>query len=66
MDLITKMDMRFIEQVWMMWVAIAPEFNVHQPWVIGYNGETGFGSQQYHNVFARLWIDSELKEAMGY
>ena len=41
-------------------------FNVHQPWVIGYNGETGFGSQQYHNVFARLWIDSELKEAMGY
>ena len=66
MDLITKMDMRFIEQVWMMWVAIAPEFNVHQPWVIGYNGELGFGSQQYHNVFARLWIDSELKEAMGY
>ena len=70
MDLITKMDMRFIEQVWMMWVAIAPEFNVHQPWVIGYNGEINFDTysgraSQRNELFARVWIDRELKKAMG-
>ena len=33
----------------------------------GYNGEgEALGPGQYNAVFARLWIDSELKEAMGH
>ena len=42
-----------------------PSFEAFQPWVKGYNGEmSGFGNPNY--VSARLWIDSELKKAMGY
>ena len=55
-----------IEQHLQAWGPLAPEFTVHQPWVIGYNGEGGFGGAQNQVVFSRLWIDSELKEAMGH
>ena len=63
---IEKMDMYSIEQHWIIWGALAPAFNVHQPWVIGYSGEGGFGDARGYDVFARLWIDSALKEAMGH
>ena len=63
---IQKLDIYSIEQHWIIWGALAPAFNVHQPWVIGYNGEGGFGEARGHDVFARLWIDSALKEAMGH
>ena len=62
---IKKMDMYGIEQHWMIWGAMGPKFNVHQPWVIGYNAEGGFGRGRNFDVFARLWIDSALKEEMG-
>jgi peptide/nickel transport system substrate-binding protein len=65
MSAIKKMDMYSIEQHWMIWGAMGPAFNVHQPWVIGYNGEGGFGRSRNNDVFARLWIDSELKESTG-
>ena len=41
-----------------------PQFSVSQPWVIGYSGEWNMGKNQRNTLFARLWIDSELKAAM--
>ena len=64
--LIKQIDWRVIEQHFMLWGPAADVFNVHQPWVIGYNGEGGFGGMQNQVVFSRLWIDSELKKEMGY
>ena len=66
MRLTKEMDMRIVEQHWFLWGPLAPVFSVHQPWVKGYNAEGGFGTAQNHVVFARLWIDSALKEAMGH
>ena len=66
MSAIKKMDMYSIEQHWMIWGALGPAFSVHQPWVTGYNGEGGFGRSRNNDVFARLWIDSALKEEMGH
>ena len=43
-----------------------PQFIVSQPWVIGYNGEWNMGRSQRNTYLARLWIDSELKAAMGH
>ena len=39
-----------------------PQFQATQPWVKGFNGEVFW---QIHSQLARLWIDSELKAAMG-
>ena len=64
--LIKEMDMRSIEQHWIIWGPLAPAFNVHWPWLMGYNGEGGFGAGKIQDVFSRLWFDNELKAAMGY
>ena len=54
------------EQHWRLWGSRVPQFNVLQPWVIGYNGEVDLGDMDRWVLVARFWIDSELKEAMGY
>ena len=47
---------------WMLWGPRASTFAVTQPWVTGFNGEAPFNGL---NIYARLWIDSELKKQMG-
>ena len=44
----------------------SPDFAVSQPWVQGYFGEAGMGTSERYTFMARLWIDSEMKEAMGH
>ena len=36
------------------------------PWVKNYYGETGTGWVDYHHMYARLWIDKDMKKKMGY
>ncbi len=64
--LIREMDMYGVEKHWVIWGTETPQFNVHQPWVIGYNGELWLGQGQHNTPFTRLWIDSELKKEMGH
>jgi len=54
-----------IENHWHVWGPKAGKFMAHQPWVIGYNGETLLSEQHRALIFARLWNDSALKAAMG-
>ena len=55
-----------IEQHNQIWGPLAPQFQVNNPWVKGYNGEYSLGEIQYHTVLARLWIDQDLKREMGF
>ena len=64
--LIKQMDMRIIEQHWQLWGPSAPQFNVGQPWLMGYDGEGILGGATTHVLFKYLWIDSELKKRMGF
>ena len=59
-------DMSVIEQHNQIWGPLAPQFQVNNPWVKGYNGEYSLGDLQYHPVLARLWIDQDLKREMGF
>ena len=43
-----------------------PQFQAWQPWVKGYNGEMRIGDGETQTVLARLWLDLDLKAAMGY
>ncbi len=63
--LVKELDMYAIERHWAVWAIAAPTFEAVQPWVKGYNGELQLGGIDVNFVLARLWIDSELKEAMG-
>ena len=53
------------EQHWFLWGAKIPRFSAASPWIIGYSGEYDLGTMRRHELAARLWIDSELKEQMG-
>ena len=61
-----EFDMAVIKQHNLIWGPMAPAFQVNQPWVKGFNGEYSLGILRYKSVLYRLWIDQELKEAMGY
>ena len=64
--LFRELDMYATEKHWYIWGPETPQFNWNQPWVIGYNGEFKLGNGNTYDMLARLWIDHELKEAMGH
>ena len=65
--LVKEADMHQIADHYYVWYLKIPNYNVVQPWLVGYNGEYFLGFQQrYAQIFARTWIDSELKAQMGY
>ena len=41
--LVKEADMYPVEQHWFVWGPVQPWFEVYQPWVIGFNGETELG-----------------------
>ena len=50
---------------WHLWGPMDDQFIAHQPSVICYDGEVDLGRISQRLIYARLWIDSELKEEMG-
>ena len=64
--LVKEIDMYIIEKHWILWGSRAPMTNVVQPWVIGFNGEADLGDMDRNAITARLWLDLDLKAAMGY
>ena len=56
-EAVRQADYRLIGQHWYTWGPSAPSFNVAQPWVRGFSGDTFLGNGQTNAVFARLWID---------
>ena len=59
-----QVDEITIREHWGLVKSNAPKFHVSQPWVEGYFGEAGMGRGERNTFLARLWIDSELKQAM--
>ncbi len=64
--LIAEADMYAIEKHFQIWGPKSPVYFLAQPWLIGYNGERRLAGFETHTLVAYLWIDSELKEEMGY
>ena len=62
-----ELQMYTLGQHWLIQGPREPVFQVAQPWIKGYNGEGVVGgTNDRHGAFSRIWIDQELKEAMGY
>ncbi len=56
-----EIDMYAVEQHWNIWGPVSPMYHVSQPWLKGYNGEATMGNWQMSDLYARVWIDQELK-----
>ena len=64
-SLLRQADEITVREHWGLVKSKSPQFSVSQPWVEGYFGEAGMGWGERNTVQARIWIDSELKNAMG-
>jgi peptide/nickel transport system substrate-binding protein len=64
--LIAEVDMYAVEKHWQIFGPKSPQYQIAQPWLIGFNGELALNKWEDYLTFSRLWIDSDLKEAMGY
>ena len=64
-QLIREADRYLIENHLYLWGPIMPQVAVTQPWIVGYNGENRLGDVDNYVIFARLWIDHQMKESMG-
>lgn len=49
-----------------LWLPTGYGYSAWWPWVKNYNGETRAGAVRPGPVYARIWIDRELKNAMGF
>ena len=58
-------DLILLRQHNQIWGPMAPRYQVNQPWVKGFNGEMMLEESGVNDVLVHLWIDQELKEAMG-
>ncbi len=61
-----EMELRQLEMHWFIWGTESPQFQANWPWVKGYNGELPLGAAEYNWPFPYLWIDQDLKAAMGH
>ena len=59
-------DLYAMAQHWYLWGPSSPWFQVAQPYIIGFNGEVTMGGMNYGPyIWARLWIDEDMKKEMG-
>ena len=59
-------DLYLVSQHWQLVGPVEPSYNVTQPWVKGHIGEFYMGVWNKNAVYARVWIDQDLKEEMGF
>ncbi|HEY95872.1 MAG TPA: ABC transporter substrate-binding protein [Dehalococcoidia bacterium] len=55
-----------LDNAWGVWLPIRNLYWMWWPWVQNYRGETNFGHISTHLYRNYIWVDEELKEAMGY
>ena len=63
--LVRKFDMTVIEDHWGVYGG-APAWHAWLPWLGGYNSELQLGAAAHYAIQARLWIDQDMKKAMGH
>ena len=64
--LVKKMNDRVFDQQWFVTLHPVNTFIAWQPWLKSYNGEFHLGRSNMSAVWARVWVDQELKQSMGF
>ena len=64
--LMKELNMYMLEQSYYVPMPMPQVYTAWQPWLKGYRGEGQLGLWGVGPLFARVWIDQELKESMGH
>ena len=64
--LVKKMNDHIFDQQWFVTLHPVNNFIAWQPWLKSYNGEFHMGRANMAAVWARVWVDQDLKQSMGF
>jgi peptide/nickel transport system substrate-binding protein len=64
--MIREMTREIVDKAPYIWLPTGYVYSAWWPWVKNYNGELRAGATRPGPIYARLWIDQELKKKMGY
>ena len=64
--MIRELTVEIMEQAPYIWLPTPYLYTAWWPWVKNYGGELRAGAQRPGPIYARIWIDRELKREMGY
>jgi len=66
MEMLRDMTAEIIAQAPYIWLPTQYAYAAWWPWVKNYGGEMYVGALRPGPIYARIWIDQELKKKMGY
>jgi peptide/nickel transport system substrate-binding protein len=64
--MIDEMTTEIVDKAPYIWLPTPYVFTAWWPWVKGYEGELRAGSARPGPIYARMWVDQDLKKKMGY
>lgn len=65
-QMVKDMTREILDKAPYIWMPVPYQFTAWWPWVKGYGGELRAGAVRPGPIYARLWIDQELKKKMGF
>jgi len=65
-QLLKERALYVLEQAYVIQLPAAYAYNLWWPWVKNYYGENQIGYGRHFNYYKYIWIDQDLKKAMGY
>ncbi|HKU93695.1 MAG TPA: ABC transporter substrate-binding protein [Vineibacter sp.] len=65
-EVLRELTAEIVAQAPYIWLPTPYTFAAWWPWVMNYGGEVSAGTLRPGPIYARIWIDQELKKKMGY
>jgi peptide/nickel transport system substrate-binding protein len=65
-DMIREMTREILDKAPYIWLPTQYAHTAWWPWVKNYGGELRAGAVRPGPIYARIWVDQELKKKMGY
>ncbi|MEE8419450.1 MAG: ABC transporter substrate-binding protein, partial [Dehalococcoidales bacterium] len=66
MNALQSVSAHVLEESWGIWLPARSIFNMWQPWIQNFNGEVNWGSSLGFTFRQYIWLDTELKDSLGY
>ena len=65
-QMLRDMTVEIFDKAPYVWMPVPYVYTAWWPWVKNYGGELNVGSARPGPIYARIWIDEEMKKKMGF
>ena len=65
-QMLREMTVEILDKAPCLWLPTPYVYTAWWPWVQNYNAELRAGAERPGPIYARIWIDQEMKKKMGY